>query len=1796
MRKIWTKNSKRSSLAASRTLAVLEDSALAADAASDSSNVRSLINPEYDGRLVRHSWANAILNANSSADISDASVRLHRLELRGSHLYVYKPPSLLAVRLFNVDLPLYPDTTLPSSAELATISPSVDLAGLSESAAAPGAKSVNLARASSSNSIRTSIYPASIVAGQLFQGDASVSGATLTNHTADAAAPSASMGHAQISLRHASYLGQSDLKPEVPLDAITYYLLRSPHPDLQFDSATNGFLPGSSVEALVHFFLFADPVTYAAAVRRLMTVLPLLPHFGNILNLIHSFLSAIQDGSIKDYTLHGVLDERIVLLLNHVDQNFGGFLLKADVAPHILKILESLTKFSKDSSALSIAAFKSAMLAKQQKFLDLTGNIPPGAENPLYDLDLTTFVNDVRLFDIVDAITKIDLHYFSEWNLSTDKSLLLYSSICESSRSDFFYKKNPLLFNSDTHIHYLARLFVHHLFTENPRASAEKRARILEKWIDLGCLLDKLGNMSSWLGISSIILSQPILRLTNVWSYVAEDYIKLLRNDWSPVLFELDRRQLVTSSESSSFAASSSTDSEAFLASKESYHIMAPRGLGKIYPKEKVIPFFGDLLVNNTQSANIAELEVVWKKINYSFDRWNEYLKNLYNSDEKIKYNQDVLRRYDSMGFIFSNESLNEVFYLGLDKDDKLVPQPVPSDGDQEDVTEENSISSEDLHAKLMRLLELNCDSITLETVMRYSLELEPSLPENYLKCPSHEGSLINVDRLKQNSSLLSFDSTSSLLILDESPELSSNHPSKSILASDRLPSFNNNYFEIKLLKYDDLGDTSKRATNREKHNVVIDNQLVFRLDDFTTDFESTPSPVASNIASEVMEGDDDGLGIDVDDILNSDKFKKFTIHEGDGTQVNARKHRSFGLVLSHSMANIQSHVPRYIPKYATVDKLVDLLLIDSRYFDEDHLLDLAEYRVVFMLNYSAFMTTNDLLERLAHRFVHSGNAVISVMKKKHMEQSGSFDPLTFGVYPNWDVDTSVNLAELQDVDYKLLLKIQVNILKALIVLIHNFFVSFTNDLRNKHIMIKLLKLYSNEILQWYNSNKIDKSLTPAFESLVNYYKRLKKLFVKKTYRPVEQSKFNHFLIHEFKFSNSLRDAPINRNLPNYKNVHKIEKFLIKFDKLWTVFYKGITPENWITVFKILENLFENHSLLNYNWQSLSTPDSQLRISNVFDYFETLYDADSKDLVYRKLPLVFRRLFRLYLKFRMYLKMQLCDPNITFEERVDRMKTILLMVKITRIKMRDSQFIFEGTTDEVPSCIETAITNVIYSPESRAISAFWIKAANSLSNTDVSKSYDDLKSLLPNSLDASDLATGAEPLLPCFGWIIQNLLEINRCPSFHRTAVNFNKRYLVFKLIRELSVEDSDGQDVLYDAKDFEFLLKLDDSLDRTIIPPPVGTSKPIFKAVLRKEFALMTGEARKRSLRTSKPSNNQALARKLSGTNIRRQSLNYKSNATSRFKISGLFGKSRSFGLNVNDRAVNYHDLPDPATVIDPKQRPALIVQLKDKKIFPVYLLPFCFKIDFDNNESIVIQLSNESDTKGWLNALNYANRHWYFSKSIAMRHDFSHVVFGIPLSMLCARDGGNAPLVLENIYKAIESEGLKDVGIYRISTSVSELNSLRQEIDTTGSLDFKLRHYDVHALTSCVKLYFRELPEALLTDEVIEMLYLLKRLAVGAEFTENDALQYRQVLEALPKENYGALKSLTGHLHRISQHREENKMSAANLATVVGPALTEASNLESLISNLGLMNYVLEKLIEHQPLIFNEVNMTNA
>ncbi len=64
----------------------------------------------------------------------------------------------------------------------------------------------------------------------------------------------------------------------------------------------------------------------------------------------------------------------------------------------------------------------------------------------------------------------------------------------------------------------------------------------------------------------------------------------------------------------------------------------------------------------------------------------------------------------------------------------------------------------------------------------------------------------------------------------------------------------------------------------------------------------------------------------------------------------------------------------------------------------------------------------------------------------------------------------------------------------------------------------------------------------------------------------------------------------------------------------------------------------------------------------------------------------------------------------------------------------------------------------------------------------------------------------------------ENLIFINRCPTYYKNCIITSARDIFTELIEELSAEDfkggRDGYTVSYhDTREFEFLLKLDESL-----------------------------------------------------------------------------------------------------------------------------------------------------------------------------------------------------------------------------------------------------------------------------------------------------------------------------------------------------------------------------------------------
>lgn len=64
----------------------------------------------------------------------------------------------------------------------------------------------------------------------------------------------------------------------------------------------------------------------------------------------------------------------------------------------------------------------------------------------------------------------------------------------------------------------------------------------------------------------------------------------------------------------------------------------------------------------------------------------------------------------------------------------------------------------------------------------------------------------------------------------------------------------------------------------------------------------------------------------------------------------------------------------------------------------------------------------------------------------------------------------------------------------------------------------------------------------------------------------------------------------------------------------------------------------------------------------------------------------------------------------------------------------------------------------------------------------------------------------------------------------------------------------------------------------------------------------------------------------------------------------------------------------------------------------------------------------------------------------------------------------------------------GLEEVGLFRISGDNAVMMEAKKRIDSGKSVDFSKMKY-VHAVAGLIKMYFRELPEPLLTFDHYDM-----------------------------------------------------------------------------------------------------------
>uniref|UniRef100_A0A4W6F2J0 Rho GTPase activating protein 23 n=1 Tax=Lates calcarifer TaxID=8187 RepID=A0A4W6F2J0_LATCA len=179
--------------------------------------------------------------------------------------------------------------------------------------------------------------------------------------------------------------------------------------------------------------------------------------------------------------------------------------------------------------------------------------------------------------------------------------------------------------------------------------------------------------------------------------------------------------------------------------------------------------------------------------------------------------------------------------------------------------------------------------------------------------------------------------------------------------------------------------------------------------------------------------------------------------------------------------------------------------------------------------------------------------------------------------------------------------------------------------------------------------------------------------------------------------------------------------------------------------------------------------------------------------------------------------------------------------------------------------------------------------------------------------------------------------------------------------------------------------------------------------------------------------------------------------------------------------------------------------------------------------------------------------------------------------------------PLIVEMCCGVVEATGLEYTGIYRVPGNNAMVSNLQEHLNKGMDINTaEERWQDLNVISSLLKSFFRKLPEPLFTDDKYNDFIDANRI----EDTEDRLKTMKKLIHDLPDHYYHTLKFLVGHLRRVADHSEKNKMEPRNLALVFGPTLVRTSedNMTEMVTHMPDRYKIVETLILHYDWFFSD------
>ncbi|CAM5164481.1 unnamed protein product [Eretmochelys imbricata] len=301
-----------------------------------------------------------------------------------------------------------------------------------------------------------------------------------------------------------------------------------------------------------------------------------------------------------------------------------------------------------------------------------------------------------------------------------------------------------------------------------------------------------------------------------------------------------------------------------------------------------------------------------------------------------------------------------------------------------------------------------------------------------------------------------------------------------------------------------------------------------------------------------------------------------------------------------------------------------------------------------------------------------------------------------------------------------------------------------------------------------------------------------------------------------------------------------------------------------------------------------------------------------------------------------------------------------------------------------------------------------------------------------------------------------------------------------------------------------------------------------------------------------------------------------------------------------------------------EPQWNEEFEIELEGSQSLRVLCYEKCYdktKLNKDNNEIVdkimgkgQVQLDPQAvPTKNWhmdvieMNGIKVEFSMKFTSRDMSLKRTPSKKqtgVFGVKISVVTKRERSKVPYIVRQCVEEVEKRGIEEVGIYRISGVATDIQALKAAFDANNKdVLVMLSDMDINAIAGTLKLYFRELPEPLLTDRLYPA--FMEGIALSDPAAKENCMMH--LLRSLPDPNLITFLFLLEHLKRVAEKEPINKMSLHNLATVFGPTLLRPSEVESkghltLASDIWSHDVmaqvqVLLYYLQHPPISFAEL-----